>query len=67
MTMSNRGKRRGPDPQLLTLFAYQAKKNRVESDLDISDCDPLDKSDDNDDMSDSDDANTASKTNLKLQ
>ena len=61
--MSNRGKGRGPDPQQLTLFAYQARKSRVESGSDFSDCDPLDKSllGEDDHMSDSDD-DTTSKT-----
>ena len=55
--MSNRGKRKGPDPQQLTLLAYQVKKSRVESSSD-SESDSYD-SPDKSDEDDSDSHHTA--------
>ena len=56
MSTRARGKRRGPDPQQLTLFAYQGKKSRVESGSESSDCDPLELSDDKSEDNNDDDS-----------
>ena len=51
MSTRARGKRRGPDPQQLTLYAYQTKRSRVESSSESSDssvCDPFSNEDDSD-------------------
>ena len=63
MSTRTKGKRRGPDPQQLTLFAYQAKKSGVESgsESESSDRDPLELSDDKCDE-DSNDDDTAVKS-----
>ena len=45
VTMSCRQKRKCSDPQQLILFAYQAKKNKIQDDSDSSDSDHMDNTD----------------------
>ena len=67
MSTRTKGQRRDQDPEQLTLFEYQAKKSRVESDAEpeSSDCDPLELSDDKSDQ-DSNDDDIAVKSKAKV-